>query len=59
MGAQFAAIIANGTMLEHINEYKGTVQKGKGQSPFAIFILVFLFLLRAPQRQVQWADKRS
>ena len=53
VGAKFATNISNEIRLEHINEYKDTIQTGKGQSPFAIFILLLA------QHQSDWADKRS
>ena len=57
VGAKFAAVIANGVMLHHINEYKDTVQQARA-NPSSSYSSSSSSAPR-PQHQVQWADKQS
>ena len=54
VGAKFATIIANGIRLEHISAYKDTIQQARATPPSQSSSSS-----PHPQRQVEWADKRS
>ncbi len=56
VGAKFAAIIANGVVLHHINEYKDTVQQARANPSSSSSSSSSA---PHPQRQVQCADKQS
>ena len=58
VGAKFASLIANGVMLHHINECKDTVQQAWA-NPQRNIHPPLPHPRPHPQRQVQWADKRS